>query len=433
MREDVENLHHPLLPAVELDPAQGITPDQAAVIAVVLNPSLRSERDQRGIARAQMIQAGLLPNPQLSASLDIPNDSPQADFAAFGLGLSWEVTSLIPLDAKKAAAKAAAQQVDLDIVWKEWQIAEAAKTAAYDVIALQAELAKAKEIDQRLTDNANLVRKSVEKHADTVLNLAAADSAAQQAHAVALDTQKDLRHQLLTLNRTLGFPAETVIKLRPGIELPSRLDLPDAEELTHRLEKSRIDLLALRRGYESEEQTLRAAVLAQFPKISFGPTMARDTSNVNTIGLGLSIDLPIFDRNQAAIATEKATRKKLFDEYVNRVFEARSDVAMAFADIQSLTDEIAAAEAAVPELRTLVETYKFTMEKGNTDVLSYYTAQGNLAQKELDMLKLKQSLAESKIALELASGRYLSDTPQHSRASETSTAPLRLAPPTTQP
>src|SRR5437016_4750636 len=62
LRVRIAKLRHPLLPPITFDGSEGITPDQAAVLAVVLNPSLRAERDGRGIAQAQLIQAGLLPN-----------------------------------------------------------------------------------------------------------------------------------------------------------------------------------------------------------------------------------------------------------------------------------------------------------------------------------------------------------------------------------
>ena len=45
--------------------------------------------------------------------------------------------------------------------------------------------------------------------------------------------------------------------------------------------------------------------------------------------------------------------------------------------------------------------------RGNADVLSFYTAQGNLAQKRIDIVKLKQQLSENWVALELAYGGYL--------------------------
>ena len=63
-----------------------------------------------------------------------------------------------------------------------------------------------------------------------------------------------------------------------------------------------------------------------------------------TTGFGVTIDLPLFDRNQGAIAVEDATRTKLFDEYVARLFEARGEIARIVADMNSLRRQIEAAE-----------------------------------------------------------------------------------------
>ncbi|PYK86406.1 MAG: hypothetical protein DMF47_06545, partial [Verrucomicrobia bacterium] len=41
----------------------GVGPDEAAAIALYSNPALRAIRNRRGLAAAQLIQAGILPNP----------------------------------------------------------------------------------------------------------------------------------------------------------------------------------------------------------------------------------------------------------------------------------------------------------------------------------------------------------------------------------
>ena len=53
---------------VQLQPKRGLLPSEAAIIAVLVNPDLREIRDARGEAAAQLLQAGILPNPQLSES-----------------------------------------------------------------------------------------------------------------------------------------------------------------------------------------------------------------------------------------------------------------------------------------------------------------------------------------------------------------------------
>jgi outer membrane protein TolC len=168
-----------------------------------------------------------------------------------------------------------------------------------------------------------------------------------------------------------------------------------------------LDLLGLKQGYESEDATLRAAILAQFPKISVGFNRATDTSNVQTLGFGITVDIPSLDRNQGNIATERATRQKLFDEYTDRVFQSRADIATALSDIRHLNEQVAAAQAAVPALEQLLTTAESALQEGNTDVLSFYQARYDLILRKIDVLKLQQQLVEAHIALEIAAGCYL--------------------------
>jgi outer membrane protein, heavy metal efflux system len=134
----VETLRHPLIPPMTLDLRNGLSPDEAAVLAVVLNPTLRTARDKRGVATAQLLQAGLLPNPQLTYSTDFPTGGTAAGtVAAFGVGLNWAATELISLSARREAASQHSFSVVLDVAWQEWQTAEGAKTAVYDLVSLE--------------------------------------------------------------------------------------------------------------------------------------------------------------------------------------------------------------------------------------------------------------------------------------------------------
>ena len=406
---EAKTIRNPLLQPVELNTRNGLSPDQAAILAVVINPSLRAQRDRRGLAAAQLLQAGVLPNPQVSGNVDFITGGTLTPGLVTGYGFSvdWDIQALIQLGANRSAASAQAQSVALDVAWKEWQAAESAKLAVYQVAAVEAELASAEEMDHRLAENLAVIKKAVNVHIKTAVDLATAESASQDAHATVLGLQQDLSDQWIALKRALGVPPDTVIRLEPNIAFPSRLETPSFTELEQGLEDRRLDLLGLKRGYASQEDKVRAAILGQFPKISLGFNQASDTSNIHTLGPSVTIGLPVFDRNQGVIAMERATRQQLFDEIINRVFEARSDMAKALADIQSLSDQIAAAEAAVPVLERLVETYRVALNERTVDAFSYYSAQNNLDQKRIQLLKLKQQLIQNDVALELAAGRYL--------------------------
>jgi len=139
LRAQARSIRHPLLSPLEIKEGGGVSPEEAAVLAVLANPSLRAVRDARGLGAAQVLQAGLLPNPSVSWGQEFPYAGPD-HLVAFGIGWSWDISSLISRAAKVDAARAQAASVDLDIAWQEWQVAQSAKSAAWKVLSLQSQL-----------------------------------------------------------------------------------------------------------------------------------------------------------------------------------------------------------------------------------------------------------------------------------------------------
>jgi len=393
---------------LSLDPGRGIGPDEAAAIALYSNPALRAIRDRRGLAAAQVIQAGILPNPVVSYARDfVTGGNTAGTVTGYNLTAAWEFTGLIPYLPRQTAARKSFQSVDLDVAWQEWQIAVNARAAVYRLMGLDAQVAQAREATEGLQQSSDAMRKAVDAHEKTVLDLAAVESATQDSRATMLALEQEFEKQRLGLNKILGVEPETKVALRTGLTLPTRLAPPSQRELSDNVESRRLDLLGLRQGLESQDATVRAAILAQFPKMSVAFVKASDTTNVHTTGFNVAVDVPIFDRNQGNIAAERATRQRLRDEYNQRVFEARSDIAGAIADIHLLGRQIAAAEEALPLLEKLVSSAQSAVEQRNADVLSYYTARSNLLQKRIQLIKLEEQLLEAHTALEIASGRYL--------------------------
>jgi outer membrane protein TolC len=405
LRVQARSIRHPLLAPLEIKDGDGVSPDEAAVLAVLANPSLRAVRDARGLAAAQVLQAGLLPNPSLSFGREFPYSSPDT-IVAYNIGVNWDISALVSRAAKVDAAKAQAASVDLDIAWQEWQVAQTAKSAAWKVLSLQAQLEMANQADSLLQDNLKTVQQAVELQQKTAVDLSAAHAAQHEAHTMVLELERERDKQRLALNRMLGLPAQAQVKMRKE-DFPDPPGAPAATDLQKGMEDRRLDLLALRRGYESQEAAVRAAVLSRFPKIAAGASLGRDTGGVYTFGYDLSADLPLFDRNQGGIAIEKATRQTLFDEFVNRVFEGRNDIATSAADIELIRRQILFAQSAVPVLERLVADYEKAVDAGNADVLSYYSARNDLSKKKIEVLKLKQDLVDAWIELENASGLCL--------------------------
>ncbi|MER3445998.1 MAG: hypothetical protein C4291_03805 [Candidatus Dadabacteria bacterium] len=407
IRIEAKKIKHPILKPIEFNYCDGLSADEAAILAVLVNPKLRAIRDQRGIAAAQLIQAGILPNPQLSYSLDIPTGgNTQGTINAFGLGFSWDITSIIARGAKLDAARAHAISVDLDVAWQEWQMAEAAKMHVFRLILIEKQLALSRESEKGLMENLAVVNQAFNLGEKTVLDLSAAEAALDQARLSVLTLEQEQEHERLALNQTLGLPPDYIVPIQRDIVFSNWQALPSVIDIMNTVAEHRLDLLALKMGYESQEANLRTAILSQFPKINIGFHHSRDTTNVVTTGFGITLDLPFFDRNQGQIAIERATRKQLFDEYIARLFEAQSEVARIVSDIESAQQQLGAIEKSLPALERLVQTYHMAVEGNNADILSYYEARNTLLSKQIDALRLKRDLTDLGITLEIAAGQY---------------------------
>lgn len=413
-----EKLSHPLLGPMLIDGRGGFTPDEIAVMAVVASPRLRALRDQGGVARAQVVQAGILPNPQLGATLDQLHGGNAATLDPTlingrSLGLSWEVTSLLTHHDNVAAARATAGALDLSIAWQEWQAAQEARLRAFRLLSLEQRLPLAREIEDDLAQNVKLIQRALALGQKTTSDLTLATTAWTQAQADRLTLVQQLNADRAALNLALGQPADTPLRLKSSPSNIAAITFGGAAPLLEGLEKRRLDLVALRLGYESEEATLRAAVKAQFPKIGLSFAKANDTSDVRTRSFGVTLDLPLFDRNQGQIAVGRATRQQLFDEYVARVAEARAEVSQALADLTGTRVQIQAVSESLPDLEQLAGALEQAFQSGNVDVLAYRGARDALATRRIELSRLQQSFVELEIALEIATGRPQLDRENH--------------------
>jgi hypothetical protein len=99
----------------------------------------------------------------------------------------------------------------------------------------------------------------------------------------------------------------------------------------------------------------------------------------------------------------------LFDEYVNRVAEARAEVAQGLADLAGTRLQLQAVTESLPALEQLTASLGKALQSGNVDVLTEREARGALATRRIERSRLEQSLVELEIALEIAAGRPLLD------------------------
>lgn len=379
--------------------ADGLDLDEVAILAVLNNPDLKAQRTRLPVAGAQVFAAGLLPDPQLSAGVDKPTGNTAGLVNAWALALSYDIIPLITRQARVDAEAQAQRKVRLDLLWQEWQVIQQARSLAVDLVLEKQRLAL-------LHDMLALYRERYQRSSaalaqgDITVDVNGTDLTAL------IDTLSQINQLEQTHNQT-RHSFNLLLGLQPGVEvdlspLPQDGPLPEAilSSQLATLSQRRPDLLALQAGYASQEERVRAAILAQFPSLGISLNRARDTSDVNTVGLSVTLTLPLLSGNRGNIAVERASREQVREEYRTRLAQAVVDVDR----LRELQDIIRRQqdrlEIYLPRLKALVERASRAYAQGDIDALTFLNMESTWVNKRLEQLSLVQAGWENRIALQ---------------------------------
>ncbi|MDE2272108.1 MAG: TolC family protein [Xanthomonadaceae bacterium] len=396
----------PQLRAYTFDPANGLDVTEVAMLAVANSPQLRVERDKAGVAHAQAYSAGLLPDPQLSYSHDHPVGSyPLGTTSSFTAGLAFDLGNLVTRSARVKSARAGAREVDLNVLWAEWQTIAQARTLFDRVMFLRRLQARLQQERDALAPLQAAIQTALKSgNLDYASASAGLNAASDVANQLA-DATRQLNLAEHDLHDLLGLDSSVPLHLTGA---PFAVD-PDREEVQRALTdmaKRRPDLLALQAGYQSQQQKLRAAILAQFPAITVGFTHARDNGNISSAGFSIGLSLPLFDGNRGNIAIARATRQQLHDDYSARLLTNRNDVQRLFADLRSDREQhekLAAHAARLAKARASAQT---NYAAGRLDWPTYLAIRASSLAADTALLTLEQNTHETAIALNALVGNW---------------------------
>jgi outer membrane protein TolC len=388
------------LKPVTIDLGAPLDDNGIATIAVINNPDLKALRARAGVADAQAFAARLLPDPTLSigASKVLSGPDPLADLVG---ALGFDVNSLRTRGVQIAQARAAADQVRLDLAWSEWQTAGAARLQAVRIQALTRALALAeatRENAQSLLDRTQRAAGRGDIAGDQVQ---AARIASADAEDKARTAQNDLNAARFELTRLLGLPPTTPLLL----STPADDDRPlDADRLFATARANRTDIRALEAGYASQEAAVHKAILDQFPTLGLTFAANRDTSGNMIVGPSVDFSLPLWNRNRGGIAIEKATRVALKAEYDARLFQTRAEIAVAVATIDLARRQRDALRRDLPAADRFARASRTAATRGDVSRATAETAEQALRDKQIALSQAEQAITEQMIALELLTG-----------------------------
>ncbi len=303
----------------------GLTLDGAVEIALLNSPALQATYEELGVSQADLLQAGLLPNPSLDLALGFPLTPSTVN--EFEVGLVQEFIELLMLPMRQ---KMAADQFQADVLRVSHEALSAAAEAKKQLAAVQAEeqlLEARRTAIQAAEAAADLARRQHRAGGITDLELAERSVAYEQAKVEVAQAELSLAATRERLARLLGlWGPRTQWKVKDA--LPG---LPAEEVPLDRLES-----LAIRQRLDIEAARQEAALLAKaaelartwryFGRVEVGADTHQDADGPRLLGPKLMLELPLFDQRQAAIARLEAQQRRAERRLAALSVDTRSEV-----------------------------------------------------------------------------------------------------------
>ncbi|WUR16036.1 TolC family protein [[Empedobacter] haloabium] len=355
---------------------------EAIELALAANPGLRSARQDIDIADANRLQAGLLPNPELALLREGMDKGTRTQ--------TVQVSQRLELGGKRAARVALAEG-ERRIATQDVAIALAdlradVVTTYFDALTAQerldlaeASLQLAQKVTQAATRRVAAGRISpVEQSRSEVAEAGARLEVAQAVSALGL-----ARQRLLALWAGTGA-LQRPLEKAPADDIP----LPLLETLHRRLD----DSPQLRRAHEQverEQSRVRFERAQRIPDVSVTLGNKRDDEiGRNQAVIGLSVPLPLFNRNQGSeLAALRQLEKARIDldgerlRLTQALSEAYQRARLAQEEVSSLKRDI------LPAAQRAYEASVTGFELGKFSFLDVIDAQRTLFQTRAQYLR----------------------------------------------
>ncbi len=414
----------------------GITAQEAMQLALLNNPRLQAAFLRVGIGRAAVVQSSLFANPTLSFATRFPDEGGLANLE---VSLAQNIAELWQIRPRVRAAERALDQTVLSLA-REASLAALDTHSAYiRVLQADRQLEIAREnrsIAERLVEVA-VARREVGSGTEVEVNLARAervalDVAGRTAEHSAMEARTNLCRMLgLTLSPVEllladALPETINLTLTPQQLMEAarahRLDLKTAEAAA-KAARARVDqerayfLRTVEVGVSVERDARRsrgdrnwlaetARATAESRAFALPSFQSRESQSTDYVtGPTLSLELPLFDQNQAQIA--RAEFEWLQAEYmleaidreiVQESWAAHSRARMAFETAGFMRDEL------LPLRNSGLTLAREAYRIGGTTLLTVLDAQRRLLEARAGYVDLQAAAALARIELERIAG-----------------------------
>ena len=391
--------------------ADGLGLAEATRLALLNNRRLQAGFLSLGVARSDFVQAGLLENPSLSLAFLFPDSGGRVRWTADLLG---SVAEIWHIPARQALARAGLEQRILELSRFAGELVADTRSAYLESVAAREARSVARANVELARRSLTGVRRQVEGGVASRTDEGLAESLALGAELAFRRTEREEAAALRRLAALLSLEEDLLLlTLTDPLPVPAWRTL-EREELVEKSVNARADIRAAERAVAAAEEKVALERKQRFG-LGAGASAERpegDSSVDLLVGPAATVELPIFDQNQAQVSRaeyELAERRK---EREALVAEVRQEVRAALdrAEVASRAATFASEEL-VPRAIANATLAEKAYELGDTTVLTLLQAQETALEARRTEIDALLEAALSRIDLERAAGAPLEASP----------------------
>ena len=407
--EPVASTLTPML-ARYFDPVQGASSNDLVRRALASNAELAAARLDIERARARLSQAGLRPNPTLDFEQTTGRFTGAAGESEVSVGLA------VPLELggkrrrRIELARAEFEAAEAEVADRERRLANEVRASYAEALASIRELGTLEELNNIDLQTTRFIQARVNEGETAPIELNQLRVEVERLRSRRALVEGGLQASLLKLKSLTGVPANELVRLREDIASPGLASPPTSlEAATDIALRSRPDLKLARLNVEVAQAGLRLARsyavpdVTAFTKYSQGRSVFDDTpvgvltDRDKLVTFGVSVGIPIFNRNQGAKAeaTAAITQAERRLEFVEAV--VRSEVQSAFARYEAARAAVSTFEQGViPRSTENIRTIRAAYQIGAFSITDLLVEQRRLVDAQREFT---EALAEQYRAL----------------------------------
>lgn len=356
-----------------------LTLDMATEILLAKNPTILRERQNIAIARAGLLGARQLPNPELeisSESYPLFESNPGAFFknneAVVRVGQPIET-------AGKRKKRTLVAQQDLAVTESLLQdtirqLKLELRTRYYRVVLAKSEYDLAREVLGQFDEIIRLNEARFQQGEVSGLELARVQTERLRFFNDLVSAETELRNQKTSLLELLGS-SDMSAAVEPAQSLTFVPFSADVDQLEPEAVAARADLRARQEQVEREKRDLRLEKANAIPNVTPFFGYKRDFA-ANTVAFGVNINLPIFNRNQGGIARAAARIDQAGFERQQAELAVRSQVRQTYQVVQGEERRVKELESTyVPKARQARDIAQAAYRLGSLNLIEFLDAE----------------------------------------------------------